>query len=371
MHFFKLFTFSLLLSFCANAQKVEIVFCADLSGSTNGMIVSLQNTIWSVVNEMDAKESIEEVKFGFVGYGRKAFGKDNSYSKVLHDLSPDINKIGYTLLKSQVLIQGCDAYPQKALNDCIEKISWSKEENIEKIVILIGNGGIPKKQMEKQLKKALKVKIKITPVYYKSRVRPGEEVQWKNFSKQCGKELQVVVPVKNNIVFTKTYDPEFLQSSGTKLLETYIPYGEEGVKKQKKHKFLFEKMKETNTDNYEEMLVYQSSYHVQGSNKNWDLVDLAMTTTVDYSKIDKEKLPLYLQGFTTTQLEKYIGLKVRERKLIIQKIRLELNKRQAFIKRKQIKSEHLVGKGGLSNVLQLYLNSEFDQMQLTSNASTN
>lgn len=251
-----------IISLVALPQKAEVVICADLSGSTNGLVISLQKTIWSVVNEIDANNSIDEVKFALVGYGRKSFGKENNFSRVLHDLSIDVNQIGYTLLKAQVTIQGCDAYPEQGINNCINNISWSKEEGVRKIVIIIGNGGIAFKSMEKQIKKAHKKGIKITPIYYKSRNNAGEEKQWKKFSELCNNELRIAVPSNKNIVFSKNYDTNFIQETGEKLKYTYIPYGSEGKTNQKKFNFLFDHLKESSTEGYEEMLVYQSSYHV-------------------------------------------------------------------------------------------------------------
>lgn len=367
----RIFIIITLFSLKLQAQKVEIVFCADLSGSTNGMITSLQKTIWSVANEMDAKSSVSDVRYGFVGFGRKSFGKDNQFSKVLHDLSGDVNTIGYSLLKSQIQIQGCDAYPQKAINDCIENISWSKDDAVQKIVILIGNGTIPKKQMAKQVKKAKKKSIQITPIYYKSRQKSGEEKQWEAFAKTCNNELRVATPIKSTITFHKAYDETFLQNTGERLKGSYIPYGESGVKEFKKIKYIFKTLKERSKENYEEMLVYQSSYHVQGKNKSWDLIDLASQEKVDFSKIEMEKLPLFLQSFSPLQLEKYVNLKIKERKLLVKKIRLEIEKRNDYSKRKQLKSQHFVGKGGLSIILQVYINSQFEKSGLTSNAPSN
>jgi len=358
-----------LVSFSAFSQKAEIVFCADLSGSTNGLITSLQNTIWSVVNGIDENESIEEVKFGLVGYGRKTFGADNNFSKVLHDLTNNVNEIGVTLLKSQLTIQGCDAYPQKAISDCVNNVSWSEEENVDRIIIIIGNGGISFKQMEKQIMKAHKKGIKITPIYYKSRSKSSEENQWKNFSKMCNNELRVAISSTQNIVFKKNYDKSFLQEAGNKFVNTYIPYGEDGNKFQKQQTYLFENLKENSSENYEEMLIYQSSYHVQRKNKKWDLVDLAMTDAINFSKIKRDKLPLFLQSFTDVQLEKYVNIKVRERKLLVKKIRLELDKRRNFNNLKQVKYQHFVGKGGLSILIQVYLKSEFLNLQVVSDST--
>ena len=109
--------FFILESLTSFSQKTEIVFCADFSGSTNGMVKELQKTIWATVNQFQAVKSSRELSFGLVGYGRKSFEKEKYYSKVINPLGTPVNDIGYALVKLQVVVNGCDAYPQKALND--------------------------------------------------------------------------------------------------------------------------------------------------------------------------------------------------------------------------------------------------------------
>lgn len=76
-----------------------------------------------------------------------------------------------------------------------------------------------------------------------------------------------------------------------------------------------------------------------------------------------------MQSFTDEQLSKYVDIKLRERKLLVKKIRLELSKRRNFTKLKQVKSQHFVGKGGLSVLIQLYLKGEFSNIPAVSNLS--
>jgi len=94
-----------------------------------------------------------------------------------------------------------------------------------------------------------------------------------------------------------------------------------------------------------------------------------MTDAINFSKIKRDKLPLFLQSFTDVQLEKYVNIKVRERKLLVKKIRLELDKRRNFNNLKQVKYQHFVGKGGLSILIQVYLKSEFLNLQVVSDST--
>jgi len=347
------------------AQKMEVVFCADFSGSTNGMVKELQRTIWATMNQLEADNSGVEISCGLVGFGRKSFDKENHYSEVIHQLGTPINTICYSLLKLQLVINSCDAYPQKAMFDCVKSVKWSSDKSAKKLIVFIGNGGIPMKQMEAELKKGKKKGINVKPIYFKSSPNYSNGLEsWKNFAKLTGSELIISEPNKSNIQFTKYYDETFIASSGDKLLSTYIAYGSEGRKNVKQLKKIVAKLKVTSSDNYEEMLIYQSSETVQASNVKWDLVDMSLAGTLDVSKLNKKDLPVFMQGFTNEQIEKYVRLKVRERKLIVSKLRLELSKRNEFIHRKQEKSKHFAGKGGLNVLIQAIIKDEVSQLQV-------
>src|SRR5215510_10211146 len=55
---------------------IDIVFCVDLSGSTNGIIEHLRNNIWHFIHEMENLEPVPDYRIGFIGYSRPSFGKE-------------------------------------------------------------------------------------------------------------------------------------------------------------------------------------------------------------------------------------------------------------------------------------------------------
>ena len=182
--------FFILESLTSFSQKTEIVFCADFSGSTNGMVVELQKTIWSIVNQFESNDTFTQVSFGLVGYGRQSFGKEDYYSKVINPLGSDVNDIGYTLVRLQVITNSCEAYHEKAINHCLEGVEWSKNNEVKKILVFIGNGDIKLKQIEKSLRKALKIGIIVKPIFYqpKAKLVNGKE-GWEKFAKLTGGKL--------------------------------------------------------------------------------------------------------------------------------------------------------------------------------------
>lgn len=349
---FLFITFLFLYNF-SFSQKIEIVFCADFSGSTNGIVKELQRTVWATVNKLESDNPAYEISLGLVGFGRISFGKENYYSKVIHDLRTPINDIGYTLIKLQSLTNGCEAHPQKAINDCLENISWSSDKSIKKIIIIVGNGGVPLKQMGLELKKARKKNVIVRPVFFKSSSNYSNGIDnWRNFAKQADTEL-VVSEVNTHVIkFKKYYDESFIVLSGDKLITTYLPYGSKGENKLKRLTKIINELKVSSLENLEEMLIYQSSRKFQGSNTKWDLVDLQMSGDFDTASFNKIDLPFFMQSFTNEHIIRYIELKVKERKLIVSKLRLELSKRNEFLNRKKQKSKHFSSKGGLSIIIQ-------------------
>lgn len=351
------------------AQKLEVVFCADFSGSTNGMVKELQNSVWASINQIENEYPSLEVDYGLVGFGRKSFNKENNYSEVINPLGTPINDIGYSLVKLLEVIQSCEAYPQKAMNDCVKGIKWSKDDNVKKLLFFIGNGGIPMKQMEVELKKAKKIGIDVVPIYFKRNpsYKTGKE-SWEAFAKHLNKDLIIALPNQTKIQFKKYYDETFIRDSGAKLAGTYLGYGSRGRLAVKHLKTMVEELQNSSLENYEEMLIYQSSKSVQGSNKGWDLVDLFASGTFDFNKLSKSDIPVFLQGFNEEQFKKYLALKLKERNLIVSKLRLELSKRNEFIHRRQLKSQHFEGKGGLNIIISgKILNSVSDSQILVAN----
>ncbi|MBK5285659.1 MAG: VWA domain-containing protein, partial [Bacteroidia bacterium] len=133
------------LSEASSAQRIQpppidIVFCMDLSGSTNGIIEHLRNHLWHFVHELDQLEPQANYRFGFVGYSRPSFGKDNYYVKVIRDLSYDNELLSSEMFALRTQVEQGSQFVGAALMNCIKNLNWSKEKDAVKIIFLSGNG---------------------------------------------------------------------------------------------------------------------------------------------------------------------------------------------------------------------------------------
>lgn len=142
----------ILISFCAifllswknagttKTRNVELVFCLDMSASTNGMLHDVRNRMWSIANGILRENESTNLKMGVVGYGRPSFGSADGYVKIISNLTADFDKINFSLHQISAFLEKGDQFVPDALFETYKKIKWSKEEGTEKMVFLIGNG---------------------------------------------------------------------------------------------------------------------------------------------------------------------------------------------------------------------------------------
>lgn len=161
-------------------QKLEIVFCMDLSGSTNGLINDLRDNLWHIINQANLLTPKPELRIGVVGFSRPSFKKENAYVKVLCDLTTDFDMLAAELSKIRPSIEKGDQYIGAALRRGIQDISWSEEEeSATKIIYIVGNGTVADAAGEyiKSCELAVKRNIIINSIYvvgkYKAKEIPG------------------------------------------------------------------------------------------------------------------------------------------------------------------------------------------------------
>ncbi|MEP7264361.1 MAG: vWA domain-containing protein [Bacteroidota bacterium] len=161
-------------------RKLEIVFCMDLSGSTNGLINDLRDNLWHIINQAKLLTPKPELRIGVVGFSRPSFKKENSYVKVLCDLTTDFDFLAAELSKIRPSIEKGDQYIGAALRKGVLDISWSEEEDAKKIIYIVGNGMVadPSGEYIKSCELAVKRNITINSIYVVSNYKAKEILGW-------------------------------------------------------------------------------------------------------------------------------------------------------------------------------------------------
>jgi hypothetical protein len=150
-----------------NDRPLDVVFCLDLSGSTNGLLTDVRDNLWLISNELDQLSPRPALRIGIVGFSRPSFGKNNAYVKVLSDLTNDLDHVAAELYRLKPSIEKGDQIVSAALNTAINDLSWSKDEQATKIIFIVGNGMVTANGYEyvKSCESAVAKNIIINSVY--------------------------------------------------------------------------------------------------------------------------------------------------------------------------------------------------------------
>src|SRR5437899_8289644 len=116
--------------------RIEVCFVLDTTGSMGGLIEGAKQKIWSIANEMISSKPTPELKLGLIGYRDRG----DEYVVKSFQLTDDIDSI-YGHLRDFKAEGGGDEpeSANEALAEAIEKMPWSQDRKVLKIIFLVGD----------------------------------------------------------------------------------------------------------------------------------------------------------------------------------------------------------------------------------------
>ena len=120
----------------AKKPRIEVCFVLDTTGSMSGLLEGAKQKIWAIANDMISAKPTPELKVGLVGY------RDNGDEYVVRPfaLTDDIDAM-YGHLRAFEAGGGGDTPESvnEALDEAINKMKWSDDRDVLKIVFLVGD----------------------------------------------------------------------------------------------------------------------------------------------------------------------------------------------------------------------------------------
>jgi hypothetical protein len=116
--------------------RIEVCFVLDTTGSMGGLIEGAKQKVWSIANEMISAKPTPELKLGLIGYRDRG----DEYVVNSFQLTGDIDSI-YGHLRDFKAEGGGDEPESvnEALAEAIEKMPWSQDRKVLKIIFLVGD----------------------------------------------------------------------------------------------------------------------------------------------------------------------------------------------------------------------------------------
>ena len=272
---------------------VDLVFCMDLSNSTNGITDIFRDQIWSTINNFQNFNPQPRVRIAIVGYGRPDFGGESNYTKILSPFTEDIDQALSEIYFIDKSTNSSKSVTDVGFQTCLKELDWTTNKNSLRQIFVIGNGplGSSAEALVKMVPKAVKKDINVQLVFLQRDKKMIGYKSWVALADIAGDSLEVI-----NVNNAMTYSPdggseEMLTDAGSLLNETYIYYGFSGEMKKSLMEKIDLKSRETGSRGEKDRILFKTSAMFQGQNHSWDLVDLSKQPYFAVGEIDKRLLP--------------------------------------------------------------------------------
>lgn len=257
-------------------KPIDVVFCVDLSGSSNGILDDIRERYWEVVNQVNEYRPSPRLRIAVVGFSRPSFGAKTGYVKIIKGLTTDFDLLSHELYKLQPYIEKGDQMVGMALRTCVRGLDWSEEPEAMKVIYLIGNGRVDLGPFtyNDACELASKEGIVINTLYCRSaREMPEEKSGWRNIARLTGGSAHEIIIHKRPPMIVTTPDSTELIKLSKALAATYIGYGKGGNERVRLMAMVDEKTQQANLMTFESRMFHKISDGYQFQNGKWDIVD--------------------------------------------------------------------------------------------------
>lgn len=319
---------------------IQIAILLDTSGSMEGLIEQAKTQLWKIVNEMaTAKKDglAPQLEVGLYEYGKDSIPASEGYLRMIVPLSTDLDRISEELFKLKT--NGGSEYCGKVIDSAVKELKWNNRNDQFKAIFIAGNepftqGGVDYKI---SCKDAITKGIVVNTIFCGD-YNTGIRTSWKDGADLAdGKYINI--DHNKKVVHVQAPQDKEIVELGMKLNQTYIAYGQRGVKFKKR-----QEAQDTNAASVNPSVMVQRSVtkaSKQYKNVAWDLVDAEKEGKVKMEELREEDLPQEMKKMNLDQRKQYVDKKQKEREEIQKKIAKLKKDRDKYVaeKRRKIAGE--------------------------------
>jgi len=310
-----------------NKPRIEVCFVLDTTASMAGLIEGAKQKIWAIANEMISAKPTPELKLGLIGYRDRG----DEYVVKSFQLTDDIDSI-YAHLRDFKAEGGGDEPESvnEALSEAIEKMPWSQDRKVLKIIFLVGDAP-PHMDYADGLKHPELCRIAARKDLIINTVQCGSIVAttpiWKEIAKSSEGSYAAIAQSGGVAVIATPMDDE-LAKLNKKIGETLIPYGDADVQREVAAKQAFAERAPASAA--ADRLSYNAKTK-KGVQGRGELLDALSSNEVKLESIDKKDLPAGFQKLTKEEIEGRIAKTRAKRDSLQNEVQELAKKRDAYV----------------------------------------
>ncbi len=317
-------------------HRIEVVFVLDTTSSMSGMIQAAKEKIWSLATSMASARQSPDISMGLVAFRDRG----DAYVTRVFDLSQDLDSMYASLLDLQA--QGGGDGPEsvnRALFDAINRISWSKDDSVYKVVFLVGDAQ-PHMDYANDVSYATTLEVAKNKGIVVNAIQSGQNQAtarfWQEIA-QIGSGVYFQVEDSGNAVTVSTPFDKKLSELAARLEETRLYYGSEEEKIAQQSKLVASSKLQRELS--EAALARRATFNATSSGESnflgeGELVDAITSGRLELDDIEKDDLPASLQTLAPEEAMTVISQQARRRDAIRKEIAKLSETRSSYIKQK-------------------------------------
>jgi Mg-chelatase subunit ChlD len=318
--------------------RIEVCFVLDTTASMSGLIEGAKQKIWSIANEMISAKPTPELKLGLIGFRDRG----DEYVVKSFKLTDDIDSI-YAHLREFSAGGGGDTPESvnEALQEAIDKMSWSQDRKVLKIVFLVGDAP-PHMDYENAPKYPDLCRAAAKKDLIINTVQCGGMTEttpiWKEIAKLSEGSYAAIAQSGNMAVVSTPLDEQLAQLN-KRMGETLIPYGDAELRREIGAKQAFAESAPAAAAADRLSYNARTKKSVQGAG---ELIDALAHNELKLDSIEKKNLPAEFQKLSREEIEARIAKTQKERAAVQKEIDEVSKKRDAYI---QAENKRLAAEG--------------------------
>jgi Mg-chelatase subunit ChlD len=320
-------------------QRIEVCFVLDTTGSMGGLIAGAKAKIWSMANDIISAKPTPEVRFALIGYRDRG----DDYVTKITPLTDDLDAVYAELNKFQAA--GGGDGPEsvgRALDESVQKIEWTKDASVLKIIYLVGDAPPHFYKDEPDWKKVCTEAVKRDLVI--NTVQCGGDAEttrvWKEIADRA-EGVFAAIPQEGGVVAIAAPQDKELSELNTKVGRTMIGWGSATLRKEVLAKQGVAELAAPAAAAARLSYNAKSGKTVQGEG---ELLDALAEKKVTLDKVKKDELPEELRKLSADELKAHVEAKQKERAELQKRITELSKERDAYVEAERKKLSK-AGKG--------------------------
>jgi Mg-chelatase subunit ChlD len=313
--------------------RVKVVFCLDTTSSMTHLIEGAKQKIWAIANQIASGKPTPELKIGLVAFRDRG---DACITKVI-DLNDDLDDI-YGHLRGFKAEGGGDIPESvnQALDDAVNKIKWSKDDQTLRIIFLVGDAP-PHMDYKDDVKYPETCKKAVEKGIIINTVQCGNDPEctkhWKEIC-QKAEGTFVQIPQEGGVVAIETPYDKRLGEINKELAKGTLVYGDARMRRDGESK------KDIAAGLPAASAADRAATAAKGGKAAaYDLLDAIKAKQIKLEELKDDQLPEELRKLKPEERKEYLA-KLEKDRAELNKEALDLDKKRAdFIANEQAKSK--------------------------------